>query len=109
MILITSAGNEGNDPAWPYINAPADAPSVLTVGAVNAAGNIASFSSFGPTSDNRVKPEILAQGQSVFILDYITGNSRTSNGTSFSAPILAGLIACMNENETFLLNFGHHH
>ena len=102
MLIVASAGNEGNG-SWKYITAPADAPSVITVGAVNASKNIAGFSSFGPTSDNRVKPEILAQGQSVFILDYITGNSRTSNGTSFSAPILAGLIACMNENETFLL------
>ena len=41
------------------MGAPADAPSVITVGAVDASGNIATFSSFGPTSDGRIKPEIL--------------------------------------------------
>ena len=93
MIIVNSAGNEGND-TWKYISAPADANSVFTVGAVNATKVIASFSSFGPTSDNRVKPDVLAQGQSVYILDQNTGTPRTSNGTSFSSPIMAGVVAC---------------
>lgn len=93
MIIVNSAGNEGNN-TWKYISAPADANSVFTVGAVNASRIIAGFSSFGPTSDNRVKPDVLAQGQSVFVLDQNTGASRTSNGTSFSSPIMAGVVAC---------------
>ena len=93
MILINAAGNEGNDP-WKYIGAPADVAGVFTVGAVNASKNIAPFSSFGPTADNRVKPDVLAHGQSVYVISHTSGNSYTSNGTSFSSPIMAGVVAC---------------
>ena len=93
MILVNSAGNSGSN-AWKYIGAPADAASVFSVGAVNENRDIAAFSSFGPTSDNRVKPDVLAHGQSVFVLDHVSGNPKTSNGTSFSSPIMAGVIAC---------------
>ena len=93
MILVNAAGNEGNDP-WKYMGAPADATSVFTVGAVNATETIASFSSFGPTSDNRVKPDVLAHGQSVYVINHISGSPITSNGTSFSSPIMTGVVAC---------------
>ena len=93
MILVNAIGNEGNDP-WKYMGAPADAASVFTVGAVNASREIASFSSFGPTADNRVKPDVLAQGQSVYVIGHISGNPITSNGTSFSSPVMAGVVAC---------------
>ena len=93
MIVVNSAGNEGNDP-WHYISAPADAVSVLSIGAVNATGVIASFSSFGPTADNRVKPDVCAQGAGVYIINP-SGNITTSNGTSFSSPVLAGVITCL--------------
>ncbi len=93
IIVVNSVGNEGNDP-WHYMNAPADAPSVLSIGAVNADGVIASFSSFGPTSDNRIKPDVSAQGAGVYIINS-AGNIATSNGTSFSSPVLAGAITCL--------------
>jgi len=93
MIVVNSAGNEGNDP-WHYISAPADAPSVLSVGAVDAEGAIAYFSSFGPTSDNIVKPEVSAQGAGVYVISS-SGNVATSNGTSFSSPVMAGVITCL--------------
>jgi subtilisin family serine protease len=92
MIVVNSAGNEGNS-TWNYITAPADAPSVLTVGAVDSQGIIASFSSFGPTFDGRVKPDVLAQGLNTAIINS-SGTISTSNGTSFSSPVLAGVIAC---------------
>ena len=93
MIVVNSAGNEGNS-AWNYISAPADAASVLSIGAVNASGVIASFSSYGPTSDGRIKPDVCAQGASVYIIN-TSGNIATSNGTSFSSPVLTGVITCL--------------
>jgi subtilisin family serine protease len=93
MILVNAAGNSGND-SWKYMGAPADAAAVFTVGAVNAAGTIASFSSFGPTADNRIKPDVLAQGQSVYVISHTSGNPITSNGTSFSSPVMTGVVAC---------------
>ena len=93
MIVVNSAGNEGNDP-WHYISAPADAVAVLSIGAVNATGAIASFSSFGPTADKRIKPDMCAQGAGVYIIN-ASGSIATSNGTSFSSPVLAGVVACL--------------
>ena len=93
MILVNSAGNEGNDP-WKYMNAPADVENILSIGAVNASKEIASFSSFGPTSDNRIKPDVSAQGSSSYVINVYTGVPRTGNGTSFSSPIMAGVVAC---------------
>jgi hypothetical protein len=93
MILVNSIGNNGNN-SWKYMGAPSDASSVFSVGAVNAARNIATFSSFGPTSDSRVKPDVLAQGQNTSIIDFSSGNTSTSSGTSFSSPVMAGAVAC---------------
>lgn len=93
MILINSAGNEGNN-AWNYIIAPADAASVLSIGAVNASGVIASFSSYGPTADGRVKPDVCAEGAGVYIINS-SGSIATSNGTSFSGPVMAGVTTCL--------------
>jgi serine protease AprX len=95
MLLVNSAGNSGNN-SWKYISAPADANSVLTIGAVNGNREIASFSSFGPSSDGRIKPEVLSQGQNVYVING-QGNIAISNGTSFSAPIIAGAAACLWE------------
>jgi subtilisin family serine protease len=93
MILVNAAGNSG-DSGWKYMGAPADAAAVFTVGAVNATKNIASFSSFGPTADNRVKPDVLAQGQSVYVINHTSGSPVTSDGTSFSSPVMTGVVAC---------------
>ncbi len=93
MLLVTSAGNSGNS-SWGIITAPGDAPGTLTVGAVNSAGDYASFSSRGPTADNRIKPDVVAKGLgSAVILS--NGSVSTSNGTSFSSPIMAGAVACL--------------
>jgi hypothetical protein len=89
ILVVTSAGNEGNDP-WQTIAAPADADSVLTVGAVNVNGLYAPFSSRGPSADKRIKPNLVAQGQGA-VLSSPSGSTISSNGTSFSSPILAGM------------------
>lgn len=93
MILVNAAGNEGDDP-WKYINAPADSESILSVGAVNSAGVIASFSSYGPTADGRLKPDVDAQGSGVYVINSF-GNIGTSGGTSFASPIMAGAVTCL--------------
>lgn len=93
MVVVVSAGNEG-DKSWHYISAPADSPNVLTVGAVDQYRNKAAFSSFGPTADGRIKPDVCAMGQAAVVAS-TTGLTGTNNGTSFSAPIMAGMLACL--------------
>lgn len=93
ILVVTSAGNEGNDP-WHYISAPGDADSVLTIGAVTSSGNVSNFSSRGPSSDGRIKPDVMAQGSYVWVLGRRKGVT-ISSGTSFSGPIIAGAVACL--------------
>lgn len=88
IIVTLSAGNEGND-EWKYICAPSDADSVLCVGAVNAVGKRANFSSMGPSSDGQVKPDVCAMGRNTTVATP-ENTIGTSDGTSFSGPIMAG-------------------
>ncbi|HTH29761.1 MAG TPA: S8 family serine peptidase, partial [Lacibacter sp.] len=93
MLVVNSAGNEGNK-AWKYIVAPADGDSVLSVGAIASDGIIANFSSFGPTSDGQIKPDVVSVGQGTF-LSTTSGTVGTNSGTSFSGPNIAGLATCL--------------
>jgi serine protease AprX len=94
MIAVNSAGNSGSSSTWPWIGAPADGDSVFSIGAVNSSGQLAGFSSRGPTADGRIKPDISAQGQGTVIAS-TNGGTATSSGTSFSSPIIAGMTACL--------------
>ncbi|MEM1137701.1 MAG: S8 family serine peptidase [Bacteroidota bacterium] len=91
MLIVVSAGNEGNDP-WGTISPPADGDSVLTVGGVTALEQYAGFSSVGPSFDGRIKPDVAAQGTSV-VISRSNGSFTVANGTSFSAPLITGLAA----------------
>lgn len=92
MMIVNSAGNSGND-SWRYITAPADGIDVFTIGAVDDNGNPAGFSSYGPTPDGRIKPDVSAHGSWTYVIEP-NGNIDNSSGTSFSSPIMAGAMAC---------------
>jgi subtilisin family serine protease len=102
ILVVNSAGNSGNKP-WQFIGAPADGDSVLSVGAVDENQIWAEFSSIGPTADDRIKPNIVAQGKNT-IFTQIDGNIVSGNGTSFSSPIIAGLAACLWQSKPSLNN-----
>lgn len=93
ILVVNSAGNSGND-SWHYIGSPADADSILTIGAVDAYGNIASFSSYGPSYDGEIKPTVCAQGLGTFVVSSSDG-VYPGNGTSFSSPVMAGAVTCL--------------
>lgn len=97
IICLNSAGNEGEGVCT--LGIPADAEHILTVGAVDANGNRAYFSSVGPTYDGRIKPDVMAMGQDTYVASgygswypYYNGS-----GTSFSCPVLAGAVACLRQ------------
>lgn len=93
IISVVAAGNEGST-SWHFISTPADADSVITVGAVNASGAVANFSSYGPSSDGQIKPAVASVGVSCAIAN--TNNQPTfGNGTSYATPNMAGLITCL--------------
>ena len=94
MLLVTAMGNEGNKP-WHYLSTPADADSILSVGAVNKDGIIAMFSSYGPTADGRTKPEVCAMGEGTSLISPANNAVITSNGTSFACPLIAGMAASL--------------
>jgi serine protease AprX len=93
MIVVSSAGNSGSN-SWHYIGAPADADSILSIGAIDENRDFAWFSSYGPTSDGRVKPTVVAQGRNTIVATSDNG-VLAGNGTSFSSPVIAGMTACL--------------
>ena len=94
MLPVIAAGNEGSS-SWHYISTPADADSVMAVGAVDTLRNVAAFSSFGPSSNGRIKPNVAATGLRAIVASPNTGLPVVSNGTSFAAPNMAGLTTCL--------------
>lgn len=98
IIVTNSAGNSGNK-KWHYITSPCDADSILCIGAVTADGSRSSFSSFGPTYDGRIKPEVMAMGSLTYVYKKSGKNLSCSQGygTSYSSPIIAGMVACLKQ------------
>ena len=95
MLLVNSAGNSGRPSnSWQIVGAPADAAGVLSIGAVDALGNLADFSSKGSAAQPTQKPDIVAQGQASAVINENDALG-TASGTSFSSPIIAGGIVCL--------------
>jgi len=105
MLVVNAAGNEGSS-SWKFMGAPADADSVLSVGGYDPETNYKiNFSSFGPTADKRLKPNVCAYG-TAFVANKESFTS--ASGTSFSCPLIAGFAACawqMNKKLTNMALF----
>ena len=91
IVVVISAGNSGSSNE-PHIGTPADAIGALTIGAVNSLEQYATFSSIGPSFDGRIKPDVCAKGLGTTVCSP-TGTIYNSSGTSFSSPVIAGMVA----------------
>jgi subtilisin family serine protease len=96
LLLVNAAGNYGPGPST--VGAPGDSPHVLAAGATDVAGRLAAFSSRGPAGDGRVKPDVVAPGDDVWIADATSRDGYTRGaGTSYAAPLVAGVAALVME------------
>jgi hypothetical protein len=93
ILVVNAAGNDGGN-GWKYISTPADGDSVMAVGAVDVNRAVAGFSSYGPSSDGQVKPDVAAVGVSA-VVQFPNNTIARNNGTSFAAPIMAGIATCL--------------
>ncbi|HWC52444.1 MAG TPA: S8 family serine peptidase [Chitinophagaceae bacterium] len=93
ILVFAANGNDGTD-SWHYLSTPADADSILSVGAVNTGGFVGGFSSYGPSSDGRVKPDVASIGVGAVIATP-SNTVGTGNGTSFACPNMAGMGTCL--------------
>jgi hypothetical protein len=100
ILVVNSAGNSGND-SWKYIGAPADAERVFSIGATNKLDERVAFSSVGPTSDGRIKPNVMALGSYSAVINS-AGSVTNASGTSFSSPIMCGALACLMQKHKYL-------
>lgn len=98
MTVVVSAGNEADD-AWYYIVTPADGKRVIAVGSVrlndDLTTSVSSFSSRGPTFDGRIKPDFMALGEKVAVVNTAGSTYTYKNGTSYSAPAVSGAAALL--------------
>ncbi|TGE19994.1 S8 family serine peptidase [Hymenobacter elongatus] len=92
ILVVNAAGNDGEDTEWRTIGTPADADSVLTVGGLDPDTYLhIGFSSYGPSADRRLKPNVIAFGT---VLAAVPGGYARIQGTSFASPLMAGFAAC---------------
>ncbi len=94
ILLCSSAGNYGEG-SWGRIGTPADASNVLTIAAVDSLGIRAGFSSRGPNASGEVKPNVASVGHNCYLVAPWDGTIIRANGTSFSAPMISGMAACL--------------
>ncbi len=94
MLMVVAAGNEGNS-LWHFINTPADADSCFSIGAVNVNGDVADFSSYGPSSDGQIKPSVASVGWNAVVANDFDGLPSLGSGTSYACPNMAGISTCL--------------
>ncbi len=93
LLVVVANGNSGNN-SWRYLLTPADADSVMSVGAVNTAAAVWPSSSYGPSADGRIKPDVASVGWGARIQN-TSGGVSAGNGTSYACPNMAGLATCL--------------
>ena len=92
ILVVNAMGNDGNK-SWEFLGTPADADSIISVGGIDPETDYhISFSSYGPTSDMRRKPNVSAYGEVIAAKE--SGYAKVQ-GTSFSSPLVAGFAACV--------------
>jgi serine protease AprX len=91
IVVVCSAGNEGNN-SWRYVAVPADVNGVIAVGSITQSGSKSLFSSFGPSADERIKPEVVALGSGTSCINQ-SGTITSVNGTSLASPLIASIAA----------------
>ncbi len=96
ILIVNAAGNDGHKD-WHYLAAPADVTEVLTVAAVQRDSSRAAFSSWGPTSDGRMKPDLAALGENTAYASIITYDVGYGDGTSYACPVLAGMVVALKQ------------
>lgn len=94
IIISVAAGNSGSGTGT--LSSPCDADSVLCVGAIRYDSTRAGFSSEGPTSDGRIKPDVVSIGQGCWFVA-LNDTARFGNGTSFATPLISGMVACLKQ------------
>ncbi|MBX7152432.1 S8 family serine peptidase [bacterium] len=94
LVIVNSAGNEGSNSQHNTLGAPSDGDSIIAVGAVTSSKTRAGFSSVGPTTKGRIKPDVMAMGYNVKVASSSSQNGyEISQGTSFACPLVAGMCA----------------
>ena len=102
VLVVNASGNELDDWGDTSLSAPSDVDGVVAVGSISYEKVLSRFSSVGPTSDGRIKPDVLAPGQNVAlpwiyaISDSLYDNS--GNGTSYATPLIAGSLALIKQS-----------
>jgi subtilisin family serine protease len=90
ILVVTSGGNTGLSDPWETVLFPGDIIDGLAIGSITSDISLSTFSPRGATADGRIKPDLLAQGSATYVINS-TGNITARNGTSYSAPLVAGL------------------